>query len=678
MLATYPHLTYHCAAQHIVLGPRCAHPALGVYACSSVEVMGGQVTACAVSGDEVLAVFKEMGHGQYELWNQIYWLLLATGCLRVLTLLVLYYPPGKVLTWARLLCGSETDRQLLEQSTRIDLLEAKLQHLSHRMRDALEQLKPAAAPVAAAPATAAAAERGGRAALLLGQAKSAAAGVEQAVVSALRGGYEPVAQHERHDSLQLGRKDSLVAMEEGGFGDGDDAPDRPSKTLVVVEEPAEAKSAMLHAAPAPNDPHHSHLLLPKEEPEQHELHRRVHRYRSRTFRAQKGRGEMVWHNVRLWLPNGKVLLKDVAGRASGGRVLAIMGPSGAGKTTLLNALTGRASYASVSGYAQHNSMPLSRVHLELVPQHTNLNQCFTVRETWAQMDALKSRRRSPGLLEELLNVLGLKQHEHTKLKYLDQGLHKRVAVGCALLGRPQVLCLDEPTTGLDSSAALSLVSYVQRMARAFSVMVVATIHQPSGAVFDLCDDLLLLSAGGHVAFFGSRPDASRYFAQLGYVPAPDENPADFYLDLISQAPTQLADSEQSELAELYPADDSHEQRIRASEKRQERTWLWAALFRREQQLPKMIADCWSGEIDLDGEFTMEELEACLEKAQFGKACGSDETRNEMFKCGGVTMRQLLLRVFNFLRIIETTPDDWGIGTLVNLYKDGDPADLGNY
>eukprot|EP00808_Paulinella_micropora_P010839 g48737.t1 len=84
------------------------------------------------------------------------------------------------------------------------------------------------------------------------------------------------------------------------------------------------------------------------------------------------------------------------------------------------------------------------------------------------------------------------------------------------------------------------------------------------------------------------------------------------------------------------------------------------------------------EIDLDGEFTLEELEECLEQAQFGKACGNDETRNEMFKCGGATMRQLLLRVFNFLRDIETTPDDWGMGTLVNLYKDGDPADLGNY
>eukprot|EP00808_Paulinella_micropora_P009797 g75099.t1 len=84
------------------------------------------------------------------------------------------------------------------------------------------------------------------------------------------------------------------------------------------------------------------------------------------------------------------------------------------------------------------------------------------------------------------------------------------------------------------------------------------------------------------------------------------------------------------------------------------------------------------EIYLEGEFTMEGPEECLEKAQFGKACGSDATRKEMLNCGGVTMRQLLLRMFNFLRDIETTPDDWGMCTFVNLYKDGDPADLGNY
>eukprot|EP00808_Paulinella_micropora_P032016 g23512.t1 len=99
----------------------------------------------------------------------------------------------------------------------------------------------------------------------------------------------------------------------------------------------------------------------------------------------------------------------------------------------------------------------------------------------------------------------------------------------------------------------------------------------------------------------------------------------------------------------------------------------------EARMAKHLRDSVAqAEIDLDGEFTLEELEECFEQAQFGKACGSDETRNEMFKCGGATMRQLLLRVFNFLRDIETTPDDWGMGTLVNLYKDGDPADLGNY
>eukprot|EP00808_Paulinella_micropora_P027584 g72310.t1 len=68
------------------------------------------------------------------------------------------------------------------------------------------------------------------------------------------------------------------------------------------------------------------------------------------------------------------------------------------------------------------------------------------------------------------------------------------------------------------------------------------------------------------------------------------------------------------------------------------------------------------EIDLDGEFTLEELEECLEQAQFGKACGSDETRNEMFKCGGATMRQLLLRAFVWLHGRETVRGTRGLSS----------------
>ena len=82
--------------------------------------------------------------------------------------------------------------------------------------------------------------------------------------------------------------------------------------------------------------------------------------------------------------------------------------------------------------------------------------------------------------------------------------------------------------------------------------------------------------------------------------------------------------------------------------------------------------------DLDGKITPRELQAVLAKAGCGKAAGKDGTRNAMFKYGGKTMSTLLLELFNWLRDLEVTPTDWGHAVIINLFKDGDPADLGNY
>eukprot|EP00808_Paulinella_micropora_P007136 g19793.t1 len=252
---------------------------------------------------------------------------------------------------------------------------------------------------------------------------------------------------------------------------------------------------------------------------------------------------MVWENIRVTLRNGKVLAHDISGVALAGRVMALMGQSGSGKTTLLNALTERASYARVQGSKSFNHLDLSKIHLEFVQQHTRLNGCFTVLETFQGIARLKVKGPAAELIQELLAVMGLQPYVDTPVGKLDSGLHKRIAVGLALLARPQVLCLDEPTTGLDSSAALSVFAYLQKTARQYNVVVVATVHQPSSLVFQLCDDLLLLSSGGHMAFQGPRRSAVEYFTKLGYNPPPDSNPADFYLSLIFKPPVPAMPAE---------------------------------------------------------------------------------------------------------------------------------------
>ncbi len=100
----------------------------------------------------------------------------------------------------------------------------------------------------------------------------------------------------------------------------------------------------------------------------------------------------------------------------------------------------------------------------------------------------------------------------------------------------------------------------------------------------------------------------------------------------------------------------------------------------EAELRRLLHESPNQEVigELDGEISPEEVKAVLKKAGRWKAAGKDRTRNGMFKYGGTTMVSLLVRLFNWLMGMEVTPSDWGHAVIVNLFKDGDPADLGNY
>ena len=105
-----------------------------------------------------------------------------------------------------------------------------------------------------------------------------------------------------------------------------------------------------------------------------------------------------------------------------------------------------------------------------------------------------------------------------------------------------VLCLfiilrvyAEPTTGLDSTAAFSIVKYLVQVAKATKVAVLLTIHQPSAMVFNMLDDLLLL-ADGKTVYNGPIDSSSAYFTSVGHTNPEGINPADYYLDLVQRAP----------------------------------------------------------------------------------------------------------------------------------------------
>lgn len=243
---------------------------------------------------------------------------------------------------------------------------------------------------------------------------------------------------------------------------------------------------------------------------------------------------LVWKNLSVTLPkSGQILIDNVSGIALPGRLLALMGPSGAGKTTLLNALSNRAPYAKVEGdimFGKRNFTPLDLVY---VPQFDEFNQNLTVFEQIDFIGSMKCHNRTEmrERLGHLMVILGLSDKIHTLCKDLTSGELKRVSVGMGMISNPNVLFLDEPTTGLDSTAAYSIVKYLSGLSTATNVVIVMTIHQPAQIVFHMLEDLYLME-GGRLAYFGPLKATSRYFSSMGYFCPVDINPADFYLDVI--------------------------------------------------------------------------------------------------------------------------------------------------
>jgi ABC-type multidrug transport system ATPase subunit len=279
---------------------------------------------------------------------------------------------------------------------------------------------------------------------------------------------------------------------------------------------------------------------------------------------------LIWKDVNLVLKNPKnpkVLIDKCSGSVQSGRVLALMGPSGAGKTTLLNALAGRAPYANVTGEISFGKRTLLPSDLIYVPQYDEIKGFSTVMEQIEFVGTMKCTD-IPAMKErllKLLEVLGLFQKANVLCKDLSGGELKRVSVGMGMISNPNVLFLDEPTTGLDSTAAYFLVEYLVKLARETNVAVIMTIHQPASIVFDMLQDLYLLE-GGRLAYEGPIEAAPGYFTSLGYsLPLPEEGVTlpDFYLDLIYKAPDDPSalqvlpsESTDAQFTELVPSGDA--------------------------------------------------------------------------------------------------------------------------
>ena len=140
-------------------------------------------------------------------------------------------------------------------------------------------------------------------------------------------------------------------------------------------------------------------------------------------------------------------------------------------------------------------------------------------------------------INTLLASFGLQNQANTIIgtpiqKGLSGGQKRRVGVASALITCPKILFLDEPTSGLDSAASYEVISYLKKVAKRNSIIVIASIHQPSSSTFALFDTLLLLSTG-RTCYYGPVDQVGPYFDAIGFPMPLHFNPAEFLLDLIN-------------------------------------------------------------------------------------------------------------------------------------------------
>lgn len=252
-------------------------------------------------------------------------------------------------------------------------------------------------------------------------------------------------------------------------------------------------------------------------------------FKSLTFKVTKSRKET--HTI----------LRNVSGSFKRGDVVCVMGPSGAGKSTLLNALSLRSNYGKLSGELKLDGQDIDNAVFKekcfFVGQHdsnwSHLSVMETCRFAIQLFGRFDSRKEEDLFVGRILDEVGLTSVKDIINSKLSGGQQRRLSLAIALLKKPEVLFLDEVTSGLDSAAADSICKTLQRIAKDENVIIFCTIHQPSTNIFLNCFDKTILLSKGQVAYAGGTNESQTYFADLGFPIPPLTNPCEYYLDLIN-------------------------------------------------------------------------------------------------------------------------------------------------
>ena len=235
----------------------------------------------------------------------------------------------------------------------------------------------------------------------------------------------------------------------------------------------------------------------------------------------------------------KIILNNLNGYFSHGKLTGIIGPSGAGKTSLIELLSGQSKTGIVTGNLFLNGNPsdinIMKKISGFVFQDDIILKTMTVKEALYMSALLRlpeiiSNEEKENKVNEMISLLHLENCKDTIVgdslsKGISGGERKRLSVGMEMITNPSIIFLDEPTSGLDTYSAYSLMNNLKYLTNTGRT-VISTIHQPSSDILRLFDDIIILNKG-KIIYLGEVNNLVNYFSSIGYQCPEYTNPSDY-------------------------------------------------------------------------------------------------------------------------------------------------------
>lgn len=194
--------------------------------------------------------------------------------------------------------------------------------------------------------------------------------------------------------------------------------------------------------------------------------------------------------------DGQKALDDVSFTAQKGEVVGLLGPNGAGKSTLMKILTcylpPTEGEAMICGHSIYEEPLAVRKEIGYLPEHNPLYTEMYVREFLRFVAGVYGIKHCNDRVEEMIELVGLTPESHKRIGQLSKGYRQRVGLAQALIHDPQVLILDEPTTGLDPNQLEEIRSVIKNAGKDKVVLLSTHIMQEVEA---MCTRAIIINHG---------------------------------------------------------------------------------------------------------------------------------------------------------------------------------------